>query len=929
MNVPLSTLLADAGSRTYFELTRLHDMTGWWHWMLLLVVCVGVAAAVVAMYRKDVAELPRGIAFLLVTLRLAAMAALLLFFLGPELRTERKLVKNSRFLLLIDTSQSMGLEDAPGGQAGQTKARIDGVVSELQSGSFLSDLRAKHDVLVYGFAQTNVPAQLASLPKLGPAADAESGSSGARSRQDVLGEARLLFGAAGGLLLLAAAAGLSHWLLGARVRTEDNSSFALLAATVLLIVGVVTAAVANLRNPDVGPLTAFTFADDAETDPGDGREPETDAAPEAAPEMTAVDWQAALTARGTETRLGEALRHVVEKERGGSAAGIAILSDGRSNAGIDYSAAAREARQAGIPVFTVGLGSERRPTNVRLVDLEAPPRVYPGDHFNITAFVQAVGLEGRSLRVALVSRPDSAGGENADETFEDEVILQLGPDGRIEPVKFELVPEEAGRRQYVVRAAKLNEDLDPKDNEKSASVEVVERKNRVLLLAGGPTREFRFLRNMLHRDRDTTVEVLLQSGQPGMAQEADDILFEFPVDPEEVFLYDCIVAFDPDWERLDELQVQTLERWVAEKAGGLLLVAGPVFMPEWTDKRRGDARFDTVKSLYPVTFFSRGAATLQRGRGDADSAQPIEFTDEGRRAEFLWLDDTLVKSQGIWAGFDGVFGFHTVQGAKPGASVYARLGGADSADAGDGPVYLAGQFYGAGRVFFQAGGEMWRLRALDEAHFEQYYTKLIRHVSQGRLLRDSIRGVLMVDKARCLLGDTVTVRATLSDSRQEPLIADAVDALLVRPDGARVPLTLRPVQGSARAGIFAAQFPALSAGDYRVELEIPESPENELLSRDIRVRGSNLEIERPERNDQILGDIARVTGGTYYVGLDVALGRGELPPLSTKAVPNDQTTFLPGTPDREFEQRLMTWLLAFICGVLSLEWLTRRLSKLA
>ena len=72
---------------------------------------------------------------------------------------------------------------------------------------------------------------------------------------------------------------------------------------------------------------------------------------------------------------------------------------------------------------------------------------------------------------------------------------------------------------------------------------------------------------------------------------------------------------------------------------------------------------------------------------------------------------------------------------------------------------MAGQFTGPGSVFYLGSAEMWRLRAVDETCFSQFYTKLIRHVSQGRLLRGSSRGVLLVGQDRYLLGNTVEVRA--------------------------------------------------------------------------------------------------------------------------------------------------------------------------
>ena len=45
--------------------------------------------------------------------------------------------------------------------------------------------------------------------------------------------------------------------------------------------------------------------------------------------------------------------------------------------------------------------------------------------------------------------------------------------------------------------------------------------------------------------------------------------------------------------------------------------------------------------------------------------------------------------------------------------------------------------------------------------------------------------------------------------------------------------------------------------------------------------------------------------------------------------PRDQVTYVAGAPDKAFDQLLMTWLMGVICGALSLEWLIRRLSKLA
>ncbi len=174
---------------------------------------------------------------------------------------------------------------------------------------------------------------------------------------------------------------------------------------------------------------------------------------------------------------------------------------------------------------------------------------------------------------------------------------------------------------------------------------------------------------------------------------------------------------------------------------------------------------------------------MEEGRFGSETAWPLDFTREGVEAEFLWLADSGPASQQAWASFPGVYGYYGVHGAKPGATVYARyLRSREAASGGQLPVYMAGQFYGSGRVFYLGSGEMWRLRAIDESYFEQFYTKLVRHVSQGRLLIGSSRGMLLVDRDRYLLGGTVVVRAQLSNSQFEPLDQAQAVVQIVLPD---------------------------------------------------------------------------------------------------------------------------------------------------
>jgi hypothetical protein len=175
-------------------------------------------------------------------------------------------------------------------------------------------------------------------------------------------------------------------------------------------------------------------------------------------------------------------------------------------------------------------------------------------------------------------------------------------DGQSVPVEFSIEPSEVGRLELEARIVAPPEDQYADDNRRSAEMEVVESSTKVLLFAGGATRDYRFLRDQLRRDKHAAVDVLLQLSPPGISQDANKILTEFPASKEDLFEYDVLVAFDPDWTKLDARQVDLLEEWVAKEAGGMIVVAGPVNMGKFIQS----AEHTKIRSLYPVDFYRRG-----------------------------------------------------------------------------------------------------------------------------------------------------------------------------------------------------------------------------------------------------------------------------------------------------------------------------------
>jgi len=780
-------LFAAAEIRHRLESRLLAGYDDWWQGPATLAAVAAIVAVVAWTYRRDAAELPAARAAALAALRLAALAAVAVGLLGVERVAEHEVVLPSRVAVLVDSSASMSLPAADGDEVSRSRRAVELLVDR----SLLSELRRRHEVTVWRFAE-----------------DVEAVTDGAAALEEETG------------------------------------------------------------------------------------------------------WQRRLAPRGAETRLGSALERVLADGPSGTLGGVLLISDGGGNAGVDPAVAAQAAAAVEVPVQAIGLGAERPRDEVRVADLVAPPRVFPGDRFPVTAFLQPHGLAGRTVRVELLAGPAVSG---QDPRPIDAVDVTLGPDAELVPVRFD-VPgiEAAGRRIFMVRVTDPEAGPGGDDARRRVEVEVVDRVTSVLLMAGGPGREYQFLRNVLSRDRSFAVDVLLGTAAEGVSQDARRVLQRFPEDDDELRDYDVVVAIDPDWREVDPTGQARLERWVAEESGGLVLVAGPVHTESWL----GDPRSSKLRDLAPVEL-GRGGPSWTGG-GDSTLPRPLVFTRDGGEAEFLWLAGTRAASEELWREFPGVYGCFPVDRVKPGAVEYVRAA-APSASAGD--LFLAGHAYGSGIVAWVGSGELWRLRGVEPAAHERLVTQLLRHVSQGRMLRGARRARLLVDRDRCPVGGAVTVRVVVD----EAAVSRPPVGRVVAPDGAALGIPLEPEV--ARPGTLVGSFVASREGSWLVEVDAVSGDER--LERRVEAHLPERELAHPLLDRGLLERIAVTTGGTARFPADAPWSAADTAAIAAGFPDRSRHEYETGGFDRVFKQRLNALVLTVAATCLCLEWIGRRLVRLA
>jgi von Willebrand factor type A domain len=641
-----------------------------------------------------------------------------------------------------------------------------------------------------------------------------------------------------------------------------------------------------------------------------------------------------LAPSGSETNLTGSLAELIDDSQELPFSGIILLSDGCQNGPAPTELAISAAREAKIPIFTFGVGSTKKRPGVRIVNLIAPSRAYPGDRYKVTGLIQADSLEGKTLKIKLFRNTETEPSKPKEELLETRQ-LTLGADGETNTVRFEIDPKKPGKETLRLAVDRLPEDQSLLPHHAETTVEIVDRKNKILLFAGGPMREYRFLRNLLFRDPTTEVDVVLQTGNSQISQEANRVLDSFPDSQQKLFGYDCIVAFDPDWNQLSENKIELIEKWVARSAGGLILIASPVHMGDPINGWLRQERFNQLKALFPVHLPRQFVATYRSAQSNAER-WPLKFSREGREADFLQLDDDPARNRQIWDQFPGVYECFPVNQAKPSAIVYARFTDPAATEANPNskeptrPIYMAGHFYGSGRVLYIGSAEMWRLRREDPSYFSRFYIQAIRHTSAGRLLQGNNRGSFLLDRNRYFPNETVSVKLRLTDQEFEPYLTPKVEAKLIGPDQSTKTLPFKP--DTTHPGHYLGHFQTDRVGTYKIELPLPDEPDKK-ISYSIEVRLPDIELRETRRNTKLLKQLANQTGGQYYPDIDQFLRSEnqskELEDFLEQLPDQSQTKIVSTGLDRRTDRLWLGCWISIVAGLLLLEWTIRRLNKLA
>lgn len=576
-------------------------------------------------------------------------------------------------------------------------------------------------------------------------------------------------------------------------------------------------------------------------------------------EMTAEDRHSdpgalagQLTTAGQVTALGAALEDLGRRQSTVPVAAVVVFSDFNQNAGPP---ALEAARRLGAPVYTVGVGPA---TAVDLaVDLQCPPAMKKDERYPLLATLRQEGLAGHTVTLRVLRRQGPGGGAGPWQTIESRQVALGEP---AHTVELAFVPTEVGRCAFRAEVDPEPGEVIVQNNQADCETTVHDNIMRLLYVEYEPTWEWRFVKEVFHRDRlvgQKGFRTFLRSADPKVRQTNELFVSTLSAGRSEFFMHDVIILGDMPASALTPRFCQMTQEFVEKLGGGLVVVAGPRFGP-------GQLALTPLGDMLPVKV----DPTLHL----RDRKQPfvLRRTAEAAQYDFMQLDTPGPDNDRAWANLTGLTWYQPVERLHAVATALAEHPTDKCVDGKTLQPLIAIRPYGRGEVVYLGFNEMWRLRrGYGERYYRQFWGQLIHRLASRHALGAGKRFVVRTDRTQYQPNDQVLLTVEAFDENYKPLSESALPqrtlaAELVPPgDGTGGPSRPRNIALSMlRDGVFEARFPVLAGGEHRVRVFDPVAKQH--VEAAFRVASVSVERQRAVRNTALQQALADATGGKTY-----------------------------------------------------------------
>ncbi len=574
------------------------------------------------------------------------------------------------------------------------------------------------------------------------------------------------------------------------------------------------------------------------------------------------------------------------------------LDDPLQNAGL--------LRRRGVPVYTVGVGSEIE-TDVALTHVASAPTT-TDENVDISLLIRS--RTGNKTPVTVEIREDGRLVKS------EKVQLQ----GEIVRHKMTVRPTRKGFLHYAARVIPSQSEPVPDNNVRSFLVNNEEKTGKILYIEELHPWDFKFIRRALVKDKNLKFVSMVLTGNGFYRQGVSDrneLADGFPKTRTELFKYDALFLGSIESSVFSTQQLRLIREFVSVRGGGLIMLAGPKFSTSNWEKT-------PVADVLPVELLPTPTLDSEGEKPVYHTRFKLSLTPDGYRSELLQLDIDPEKNRELWDEMPELIGYYPVGAARPGATVLAThpLGHKN-----DPKIIMAWQRYGRGNSMIMASSSSWRWR-MQLPSTDNRHARIWRQIARWLAFSAPQQIAVSLDTDVYTPGEKVPIYIAVRDSsfRNVEKAQVSVQITVPRTDfslsgqgggdppvGTMQTLTAHP--DLENPGTWRAEYTPQQEGLYQIEV-LAHTPSGAFLGHDagaFLVNPNTAEFRRPDINEAFLRRVAEVTGGRYQ-------------PVSAAADLADALSVAKTNYSRTEERDVQDapFLYGLIALLLAVEWAVRR-----
>ncbi len=552
-----------------------------------------------------------------------------------------------------------------------------------------------------------------------------------------------------------------------------------------------------------------------------------------------------LSFQGDRTDLARAVERVARDLAAVPAAGLVLLTDGAHNGSASLAEARLALAEAGLPVYAIGVGSDRLDRDVEFERLQGPGVALRGSTVILDLAISQHGFAGRRVRVNVEDNGQVVASRE----------IELAKKGEATTARIAVDLRQAGPRVVRAYVAPAPEEQVRENNRREILILVEDHREKILYFEGEPRFEVKFLRRAVAEDPNLQLVVLQRTAENKFLRldvdHEDELAAGFPKTRAELFRYGALILGSVEAAFFTHDQLEIIADFLRQRGGGLLLLGGRRAL------REGGYAETPLADALPVVLEPRAPQDTSASFREIK----IELTPAGRIHPALQLNIDSEASLRRWNSLPPLSTVNSVRTVKPAATTLL-LG--RFKDLREPMPVLTFHRYGRGKVavFAVQDSWLWQMHAdipLEDQTHETLWRQLLRW-----LLSDVPDPVaISASPPQIPVGETVTLTAEVADSTFLGVNGAVVRARVVAPDGSEKQV---PLEWSVtRDGEYQGRAAVDQAGLYEVSVEARAG--GALLgtsSAHFRAGGESEEMFSPVLRRAVLEELARETGGRFY-----------------------------------------------------------------